>query len=332
MPRARRYIEAGQPYEIGFRARQGLPFTATLYMSLILSGIMARAQRDSKVILCHFIWMANHVHMLVVAKDAEQCKKFYEEIEKKITDSLKMLLGLDHLRLWEDRPMVCRIADMGAAIKFLRYLYLNPVAAQLVETIGQYPGLSSWDEYKGALNLLKASSSKDCPWIQLPMIPALPRRAVSERQDRFITENMVKSSKRSHTLEIYPNAWMKCFGVNSDSEAAEINRSIFERIQAIENHLSRERKRRSKRVMGVRALKEMPIMSAHTPKKNQRKVFVRAADNELRMALIAAFKDFCQTCRDCFLCWLDGQTSVRWPAGAFRPAMRPLANAACIFT
>jgi hypothetical protein len=48
---------------------QGLPFVCRLYMEMILNGIIARVQRDMKVTLCHHLWMANHAHMIIIAKD-----------------------------------------------------------------------------------------------------------------------------------------------------------------------------------------------------------------------------------------------------------------------
>jgi hypothetical protein len=82
------------------RTRRGLPFMTTLYMQLILESILARVQRDSKVIIDHIIWMANHVHIIIQAKDAAACKNFYGEVQKQITEAMKRLLNLEHLNLW----------------------------------------------------------------------------------------------------------------------------------------------------------------------------------------------------------------------------------------
>ena len=82
-------------------------------MNAIIKGIMARTQRDDKVVLCHFAWMSNHPHFVVRSKDGEDCIKFYMELERKITAALKRLLGLEILHLWEGTPMVdlhiCRL-------------------------------------------------------------------------------------------------------------------------------------------------------------------------------------------------------------------------------
>ena len=100
MPQAPRKFKAGVPYEICFRARRGLPLAVTRYMRLLIESVLARTQRDCKVTLCHHLWMSNHPHIVVVFKDAELAKRFYTEVQKKLTDAIKRLLGMEHLNIW----------------------------------------------------------------------------------------------------------------------------------------------------------------------------------------------------------------------------------------
>ena len=100
MSRRRRMIKSKSCYELCFRAREGLPLVAYKVIRLIIGSAIARTQRDEKVILCHDIWNGSHPHIIVVTRDSEQCTKFYGEVQKRITDSLKRLLDLDYLDLW----------------------------------------------------------------------------------------------------------------------------------------------------------------------------------------------------------------------------------------
>ena len=118
MPRALRYIESKQVYEICFRAKNSLPLIANSLINIILKGIIARVQRDNKLELCHDIWNGSHPHLIVVTKDAEQCTKFYGEIKKNITEAIKKLLGLEHLSLWEDRTSVIRLGNAEDVFSF----------------------------------------------------------------------------------------------------------------------------------------------------------------------------------------------------------------------
>jgi len=113
-------------YEICFRARASLPLVAHKFVNFILQCVLARAQRDDKVILCHDIWNGSHPHLIVVSKDAQQLVNFYSEIQKKVTDILKRLLGLSFLHVWEGNVSVIKIGDVEAVKDRISYLYANP--------------------------------------------------------------------------------------------------------------------------------------------------------------------------------------------------------------
>ena len=71
MGQSRRRIESLQCYEVCFRARQGLPLVAYHTINMIIGAVVARAQRDQKVYLCHDIWNGSHAHLFLVARDAQ---------------------------------------------------------------------------------------------------------------------------------------------------------------------------------------------------------------------------------------------------------------------
>jgi REP element-mobilizing transposase RayT len=130
MPRPRRQIISGEPYELCFRTKRGLPFVCTAYMNLIIRSALARAQRDNKVTLCHIVAMANHFHIILVAKDAFECTKFYCEVKKQITESLKSLLGLDSLNLWKGNgTSVVKFFSESSLIERIAYIWLTPSTA-----------------------------------------------------------------------------------------------------------------------------------------------------------------------------------------------------------
>lgn len=116
----------------------GLPFVCPLYIQRILEGIVARVQRDMKVVINHLIWMANHAHIIIEAKDTEQCKRFYGEAPKQLTEAVKRLLGLEHLCLWRsNETSVVHSGDKEAVMRRFAYLYANPARADLVDSIHQ---------------------------------------------------------------------------------------------------------------------------------------------------------------------------------------------------
>ena len=326
MPHARRYIKSNTCYEICFRARNTLPLVAYKVINLIIKSAIARTQRDNKVALCHHIWNGSHPHIIVVSKDAQQLVNFYSEIQKKITDAIKRLLGISHLELWEGKPMVAEIADLDKAKERISYLYANPAQDNLVEDIESFPGVSSWQQFKGSLSQLSVVDKTVVPWIRLPSIPRAQSSTLTHREDKALVKALKRANKQKHTLELCPNSWMSCFGVESDEQVQQINHDIIEMVASREGEARATRELEGKTVMGVVKLRSQPILKEHTPKKRQRKIFVLASCNKLRMQIIEQFKEFCAQCRNCYRSWLRGDYSVAWPPGAFKPPIPPNCN------
>ena len=55
-----------QTYELCFRTEEGLPFVAAPYMKRLLLGYLAAAQTLYPITICHCVFMANHVHLIIV--------------------------------------------------------------------------------------------------------------------------------------------------------------------------------------------------------------------------------------------------------------------------
>lgn len=329
MPAARRQIVSGKVYELEVRTRRGLPFPALALVRLLLASAMARTQRDAKVSLSHFLWMANHLHLILVAKDAQQCVNFYAELMKKITDYFKRLLGFEHLELWEaGGPTLSQILDVESLESRLEYIYLNPVRANLVESIDEYPGFSSWETFTRDAG--SGEESELVPWVRQPTIPRLGRRTVSRSQDRALTQGLrEKNKKQVHALTVTPAAAYQAFGVWGEEEVARFKKSLIARVRNEERELRRKRATEGRRVMGSARLRDEPLLKPHTPKRERgdRKVLFHTSLQELAIAYLEQFASFCKSCREAYLAWRAGDHTVAWPPGAFRPPLSPWANA-----
>ncbi len=144
----------------------------------------------------------------------------------------------------------------------IAYYYTNPAAAHLVDRIDDYPGISSWDDFTANMDKLNAAVAYERPWVRLPTIPELPSRSVSVVQDEHITQILLsRNNKKMHCLEVKLNAWMKCFNITTDAEAAQINARILARLRHHEEVCRRWRIRKGWRVMGKNALYAQPIMA-----------------------------------------------------------------------
>lgn len=328
MPSQPRQIIANQLYELEIRTRSGLPFVCLLLVRLLLASAMARTQRDFKVIITHFLWMGNHLHLLFVAKDAEQAMRFYSELMKKITDYYKRLFALPRLELWEPNGAVLsRVLDVESAKDRIAYLFSNPSKANLVDSITDYPGFSSWDSFSKA-NADEAVT-EPVPWIRQPSIPPLPQSSLTERQDRFITGKLISEAQTAHNLTVHAGAAFAVFGIKEKAELASIGESIQREIARREEEYRRDRFKNGSKVLGKNALRRESLRKAHTPKREatDRKVLFHTTIKQLATEFLAQFDAFCNKCREAYRAHRAGHSHVHWPPGAFRPPMGPMANA-----
>lgn len=330
MGRRRRKIISNKAYEVSCRTIEGLPFVATFYMKLIMESVLARALEIHPVILCHLVWMGNHPHMLLIAKDATQCKNFYGYVQKQLTESIKRLLRLEYLSLWQGRPMVARVGDLEEAKKRLVYFFNNPTKANLVDKIEQYNQINTWDTLMNSDKKVDTVVTKQVPYVRLPMIPKLPCYSMSEVQDKAFTKNIRAKTKKTHALTYHPYLWLKCFDACENSDSAfiqEVIDDISRVVKENEDSLRQARIEAGKKVIGAKRLALQDIRQAHTPKKfAERKVFVLASDPKLRIQLIKEHNEFCEDCRLAYLDWKVGDFSVDWPMGAFKPPLPPTEN------
>lgn len=309
------------------RTKRGLPFVCTKYMNVLLESVIARVQRDQKVAICHFLWMGNHPHIIIRAKDSLECTRFYGEVQKQLTESVKRLIGAKHLSLWKKNgTSVIQYGDTDGVVERIAYLYANPARAGLVDTISEYPGLSTWRYFLQQDNSLDAKYIKNCPWVRQPSISALPKPSLTIQQDRFFTASLLHQAKQEHELVIEPNAWMRSFDVEDEEEVCEVNRKVSERLEEFESEAREERQEKGWDVKGARRLVTEPLDLQYESQSDSVKIVVYALCKEVRIAMLEAYREFCDSCQECYLRWRQGDYSVIWPPGAFIPPMPPAQN------
>ncbi len=309
------------------RTARGLPFVCNKTLKTIMESIMARVQRDEKVTLCHFVWMGNHAHIIVVVRDNAQCVLFYGELQKQLTDALKRLLGFQHLNLWKKNgTSVIRYCDVDTIVERIAYLYANPANANLVDCIERYPGLSSWEAFSESLTSVLAEYSSPIPWIRAPYIKKLPSRALTAAQDEAYTNKLKAQAKKTHSLVLRPNAWLKVFDIDEEREVYEINTRMVERLREFEAEAREKRALRGWKVKGARRLREEAISLKHTPKEDSVRIYVYSIVKEIRIQMLDEYTEFCRACSYCYDRWKVGDFTVHWPPGALLPCVPPVAN------
>jgi len=361
-----RMYHSGELYELCFKARKGFPLPPLRTINKLIKSALARTQRDCKVHICHFVWMANHCHILIIVIDADAAKNFYSELMKRLTDSVKALTGKPYLNLWQTRPVVPVIGNIEAAKAKIAYIYANPSRANLVNTIEHYPGYSSFPQFIQSIEnysnapINNSSSAADAPanatahtstysslltlqiketvhWIQSSHIPTLPSASLSEQQDKFFADKLNnpiskkgnRKTQKKHDLILEPNLWLSCFGDYSNEDVIRINKEILQDLKHSESEYAEARLKANKTIIGTQRLKQLAVMADYEPKRdpNDRRIIVICSDKELRIQLIKRHKEFAMLCRLRYTQWSTGDTSEPWPPAGFRPPMPIMANA-----
>ena len=170
-------------------------------MNLIIDGILAKATNDYEIDVNHAIFMANHFHIIVTVVNPGDVKEFFRYLKGEIAHAVNRLLGRRKRTVWVDGYDSPLVLDEDKLKYLISYLYLNPLRANLVNTISEYPGVSSW-------KMLKAKQShKDCTKVPRDKITKLhnPALSVSEQKDLV---SRYKVEGKNYRLEYKP---LSCF-------------------------------------------------------------------------------------------------------------------------
>lgn len=213
------------------------------------------------------------------------------------------------------------IRDPDKVAQRMAYMFANPATANLVDTVKDYPGLTSWDEFL-RVNEIDEVVTRSVPWVRLPEVKALPSNILVPSVDRRLTNELARKSKHRESLEIKPFSWLHCFGL-SDDEVSGYKKNIIKRTQAFEARARRERNRKGQKVVGVERLRQEVIMKPHQPKKKERNIFVLSNLKLLRISFIKKVKHLREICRELY----QARNFASWPPGMFIPPQPPIASA-----
>ena len=177
-------------YDMCLRAVQGLPLPARSLATFPIDSIIARLITTEQIIICNYVWMANHLHMQLYSLDASALNSFHEQLKKRLTDFLMRLFGLSSLRLWDDRTTLDEVLAIDAAIDRIVYTFLNPVRAKLVRSIDDYKGLHTWHEFLSAKACVNACVEIEVPWVLATEIEALSNKTPSGSEERIVISEL----------------------------------------------------------------------------------------------------------------------------------------------
>ena len=300
------------------RVQEGLPFVATLYMKLIIQNALAGAQELYPVKIVGFLLMGNHLHLILVVENPADVSSFMRYFKTETSIAINRLLGRRQRSVWTPRYSSPVILDAEKVLHELAYLYTNPQRARLVNTIEEYPQLSTWKE------LLSGNSSTS-------LIPSFSRDAIptlsgphTQQQSVKVYEELLRKSKHQKKLKIEPFAWLDCFAETKGMSHQTAVELVVKRVRAREWLL---RQSNGPEVLGREALLRQDIRTPHTPKKFGKAMTCLSFERLKRIQFLDWFKTQTNFIREGFQNWKNNLIPFQRPPGFFEPGGR---MAACL--
>lgn len=305
---------------VTFSVEEGLLLLSNPLCLAMIKSCLARAQFLYPVRICHFLVEATHIHMVLVVTNPDDVCQFVKYFKTESAHMINRLLGRKKRTVWcegYDSPVVLTFPRAVIAIS---YLYANPAKDNLEESIDQYPGLSSWDMYQ------RGELKKNWKRLRRPAFTALPRDSHNLRGYTKYAEQILSSTKKTHTFTLEPDAWMEAFGIEDPVDKATINNSIEKRVQKLEKRAKLKRDTEKKRVIGKERLINQALNTNYRPQRTGTRTWCLTEKRSLRIEFIRFLKDLFDEAREVRKRWFLGDYSQPYPLGLYPPSMPKLAE------
>ena len=297
----------------------GFPFVCRLFMSLIIRMLLAKAQTLFPVQVCHIQWMGNHFHMILAGRGAA-ISSFMGHFEGELAKYIELIVPkLFQRSVWEGRFKEQRLCTATDVLDKIIYIYANPARANLVKSISEWPGVSSWKMYKSGTYGFYAK------FVKLKDFKHVAKKIGSYKDSRASRE---LSDLGCETVEfrLSFNAWKRCFKESVGWSDEYIYNLIKTRLAERERLLGHERG--TNPVLGVFGLRHQSIRQHYRPESRRHSPFLICHDSELRKQFVNSYRDFCRKCSDAWNVWKHGYFSAVFPPGCYRPGTPVIAAVA----
>lgn len=251
--------------------------------------------------------------MLLLVEEPTDVINFVNRVKTETAHAINRLMGnKGRHTIWCDSYDCVPILTAADVIKKIAYIYCNPANSSLVESIEDYPGISSWEMFK------TRQYKKEVPWINRHRIKSPVKNVHSWEYERF-TKELLDKSPESYTFVLTPDAWKEAFDLKED-----VTEEIKKIVSRDERSLREERG--NKKVLGKEKIIAQKIHKEFLPKEMGRRMWCICQDVERRIGFIAFIKELRTRAKEVAERWSRGDFSIPFPAGLFAPRPRAYMN------
>ena len=320
MPKNPKLFMNNVPVEICTSVQNGLPFVTTLYMELLLKGILAAAQTMFPVTICHFVIMANHIHLLIIVQDPNDVPRFMDYFKTETAIALNILKGTTGQSFWVSGYDSPSILSPEKFLERMLYLYLNPVEASLVPSIAMYPGVSTYNA------LLNGDTKEQFKKISRDAFTELPVGNLSDTFTAELAESYLDARGVINELRVEPWAWLNCYRECKNWKLEEVRERFLRTLNSEQQRVVAEKVQKKETFLGVEKLKSQQIRAPYHSKRSGKKMICLSGCAKQRDRMIEKFKELTKLARSSYQLRKAGFSSAAPPPGFFLPGGMLLAN------
>jgi len=321
MGNPRRMFRQGDAAFVTNRLAEGLPFVPTLYINVLLFGILARACfKHPNIIICAWLFLGSHYHGLIVNRgSAEELRSFMNYVDGEIAKIVCKLLGRWNVKIWAQRYHYAPIETWDACLRQMSYLFLNPVVANLVAKASAYPGVSTYA-------WLTPGYRQEYIWVKPSLVTQLANGRFLRSTSKRLAAALKEMNLPSYGLPIHPFAWKECFSESSQLSDEQLKGELLTLLTEGEFEAERLRRKEGKTVCDLTHLVEQNPHRRYKSKKFGKRGLCISTCPEARAEYIRIYRDFCEKC---IIAWHQAKVGYRdaaFPLGAFIPPQLPRGN------
>jgi len=314
MPRLRKVAINNTAIFLTTSVEEGIMFPPNAVTKLLITNCLAKAQEHHPVTVCHFVLMATHLHMLIVVRNPDDVRGFMERFKTESAHAINRLLGRKKRTVWCEGYDSPTLLSAERAIEKIVYIYGNPNESNLVDSIDNYPGLSSWKEYRSG-----RTTYRTC-LIPRDDIAKLPDKLM-DHEDYYREARRLSYKKKKARFVIDPNAWMKCFKIEDREEIKQTNEQIVKKLYEEEAQRKELNLSLGLKPLGVRKLMLTPVGTPYQPERSGRRSLCLGDSDQDRIDFIQYILGVFDKGREALEEWRKGNFSVLYPVGIYPPSM-----------
>ena len=241
-------------------------------------------------------------------------------LQGELSGLIHRLTGVCNKRLWSTKFKATELLTPEIVMEKLDYIYSNPVASNLVESIEDWEGFSSWHE-------LNDGGTRSFRWISDSLIEnRLPKEQFTDRSISSLVDSISKIGGAPRPFQCEPFFWKRCFRETRSKSDTELRQKLFNSIKESENQFREKRETDDFPVMGADKLRYQSIYKNYKSRKFGSTPTCESTCQETAKQFRDAYKAFKENCFKIYEAWKKGMFELLLPPGAFYPPLKPRAT------